>query len=173
MKERIQSLLEEIKGLSATHQEMVEKLRVKYLGKKGEIAVLFEEFRLLPPEEKREIGQLLNELKNAAQDKVAQLKASLMETVIRDDVHDLTRTASPIEIGTRHPISLVKDEIIDIFSRIGFTVAEGPEIEDDWHVFGALNFPPEHPARDMQDTFFIEQNPDIVLRTHTSSYRSA
>ncbi|MGI5974811.1 MAG: phenylalanine--tRNA ligase subunit alpha [Paludibacter sp.] len=169
MKERIQSLLEEIKGLSATHQEMVEKLRVKYLGKKGEIAVLFEEFRLLPPEEKREIGQLLNELKNAAQDKVAQLKASLMETVIRDDVHDLTRTASPIEIGTRHPISLVKDEIIDIFSRIGFTVAEGPEIEDDWHVFGALNFPPEHPARDMQDTFFIEQNPDIVLRTHTSS----
>ncbi len=169
MKERIQSLLEEIKGLSATHQEMVEKLRVKYLGKKGEIAVLFEEFRLLPPEEKREIGQLLNELKNAAQDKVAQLKASLMETVIRDDVHDLTRTASPIEIGTRHPISLVKEEIIDIFSRIGFTVAEGPEIEDDWHVFGALNFPPEHPARDMQDTFFIEQNPDIVLRTHTSS----
>jgi phenylalanyl-tRNA synthetase alpha chain len=169
MKERIQSLLEEIKGLSATHQEMVEKLRVKYLGKKGEIAVLFEEFRLLPPEEKREIGQLLNELKNAAQDKVAQLKASLMETVIRDEVHDLTRTASPIEIGTRHPISLVKDEIIDIFSRIGFTVAEGPEIEDDWHVFGALNFPPEHPARDMQDTFFIEQNPDIVLRTHTSS----
>jgi phenylalanyl-tRNA synthetase alpha chain len=161
--------LEEIKGLSATHQEMVEKLRVKYLGKKGEIAVLFEEFRLLPPEEKREIGQLLNELKNAAQDKVAQLKASLMETVIRDEVHDLTRTASPIEIGTRHPISLVKDEIIDIFSRIGFTVAEGPEIEDDWHVFGALNFPPEHPARDMQDTFFIEQNPDIVLRTHTSS----
>lgn len=112
---------------------------------------------------------MLNELKNAAQDKVAQLKASLMETVIRDDVHDLTRTASPIEIGTRHPISLVKDEIIDIFSRIGFTVAEGPEIEDDWHVFGALNFPPEHPARDMQDTFFIEQNPDIVLRTHTSS----
>jgi phenylalanyl-tRNA synthetase alpha chain len=148
---------------------MVEKLRVKYLGKKGEIAVLFEEFRLLPPEEKREIGQLLNELKNAAQDKVAQLKASLMETVIRDEVHDLTRTASPIEIGTRHPISLVKEEIIDIFSRIGFTVAEGPEIEDDWHVFGALNFPPEHPARDMQDTFFIEQNPDIVLRTHTSS----
>ncbi|HQB28736.1 MAG TPA: phenylalanine--tRNA ligase subunit alpha [Paludibacter sp.] len=169
MKERIQSLLEEIKGLSATHQEMVEKLRVKYLSKKGEIAVLFEEFRLLSPEEKREIGQLLNELKNAAQDKVAQLKASLTETGSRDETHDLTRTASPIEIGTRHPISLVKEEIIDIFSRIGFTVAEGPEIEDDWHVFGALNFPPEHPARDMQDTFFIEQNPDIVLRTHTSS----
>ena len=169
MKERIQSLLEEIKGLSATHQEMVEKLRVKYLSKKGEIAVLFEEFRLLSPEEKREIGQLLNELKNAAQDKVAQLKASLTETGSRDEAHDLTRTASPIEIGTRHPISLVKEEIIDIFSRIGFTVAEGPEIEDDWHVFGALNFPPEHPARDMQDTFFIEQNPDIVLRTHTSS----
>jgi phenylalanyl-tRNA synthetase alpha chain len=92
-----------------------------------------------------------------------------METAIRDEVHDLTRTASPIEIGTRHPISLVKEEIIAIFSRIGFTVAEGPEIEDDWHVFSALNFPPEHPARDMQDTFFIEQNPDIVLRTHTSS----
>jgi len=169
MKERIQSLLEEIKGLNATHQEMVEKLRVKYLSKKGEIAVLFEEFRLLSPEEKREIGQLLNELKNAAQDKVAQLNASLTETGSRDETHDLTRTASPIEIGTRHPISLVKEEIIDIFSRIGFTVAEGPEIEDDWHVFGALNFPPEHPARDMQDTFFIEQNPDIVLRTHTSS----
>jgi phenylalanyl-tRNA synthetase alpha chain len=169
MKERIQSLLEEIKGLSATRQEMIEKLRVKYLSKKGEIAVLFDEFRNLPNEEKRELGQLLNELKNTAQEKVAQLKALLHEADVQAEAHDLTRTASPIEIGTRHPISLVKNEIIDIFSRIGFSVAEGPEIEDDWHVFGALNFPPEHPARDMQDTFFIEQNPDIVLRTHTSS----
>ena len=126
----------------------------------------------MPKEDKREIGQLLNQLRDAAQNKLVELKAIIDTTQSTADKHDLTRSADTIALGTRHPLSLVKEEIIDIFSRIGFSVAEGPEIEDDWHVFGALNFPPEHPARDMQDTFFIEQNPDVVLRTHTSSVQT-
>jgi phenylalanyl-tRNA synthetase alpha chain len=150
----------------------VETLRIKFLSKKGEVSVLFNEFRNVANEEKREVGQLLNELKNEAQDKINSLKEALSDVAGQAEKSDLTRSAEPVRLGTRHPLSLVKNEIIDIFSRIGFTIAEGPEIEDDWHVFSALNFAPEHPARDMQDTFFIEQNPDVVLRTHTSSVQT-
>jgi phenylalanyl-tRNA synthetase, alpha subunit len=168
MKNRIEQLSIEINAMTASNAQELEQLRIKYLSKKGLVSALFDEFRNLPAEEKRETGQLLNVLKNLAQDKISALKEtiSLPET---DSKTDLTRTADPISLGTRHPLSLTREAISDIFSRIGFTVAEGPEIEDDWHVFSALNFPPEHPARDMQDTFFIEQNPDILLRTHTSS----
>ncbi|MDD4489475.1 MAG: phenylalanine--tRNA ligase subunit alpha [Paludibacter sp.] len=169
MKEKIKALLDEIRSLDATCMDEVEALRIKFLSKKGEVSVLFNEFRNVPNEEKREVGQLLNELKNEAQDKINSLKEALNNVTGQIEKSDLTRTAEPVRLGTRHPLSLVKNEIIDIFSRIGFTIAEGPEIEDDWHVFSALNFAPEHPARDMQDTFFIEQNPDVVLRTHTSS----
>ncbi len=172
MKERIKALLNEIRSLSATRVDEVEALRIKFLSKKGEVSVLFNEFRNVANEEKREVGQLLNELKNEAQDKINSLKEALSDAAGQAEKSDLTRSAEPVRLGTRHPLSLVKNEIIDIFSRIGFTIAEGPEIEDDWHVFSALNFAPEHPARDMQDTFFIEQNPDVVLRTHTSSVQT-
>jgi phenylalanyl-tRNA synthetase alpha chain len=172
MKEKIKALLDEIRGLNATRVEEVEALRIKFLSKKGEVSVLFNEFRNVANEEKREVGQLLNELKNEAQDKINSLKEHLSDAAGQTEKSDLTRSAEPIRLGTRHPLSLVKNEIVDIFSRIGFTIAEGPEIEDDWHVFSALNFAPEHPARDMQDTFFIEQNPDVVLRTHTSSVQT-
>lgn len=172
MKEKIKALLDEIRSLSATRMDEVEALRIKFLSKKGEVSVLFNEFRNVANEEKREVGQLLNELKNEAQDKINSLKEALSDAAGQAEKLDLTRSAEPVRLGTRHPLSLVKNEIIDIFSRIGFTIAEGPEIEDDWHVFSALNFAPEHPARDMQDTFFIEQNPDVVLRTHTSSVQT-
>jgi len=172
MKEKIKALSAEISVLKAAGLEELEGLRIKYLSKKGEISVLFNEFRDVANEEKREVGLLLNDLKNLAQDTLNVLKEELANTTDITERIDLTRSAEPIALGTRHPLSLVKNEIIDIFSRIGFTIAEGPEIEDDWHVFGALNFPPEHPARDMQDTFFIEQNPDVVLRTHTSSVQT-
>ncbi|MBO5664363.1 MAG: phenylalanine--tRNA ligase subunit alpha, partial [Bacteroidales bacterium] len=130
------------------------------------------DFRQVPNELKKEVGMKLNELKNAAQDKLNELKEA-MESKEAADVHyDYSRSAYPFELGTRHPLSIVRNEIIRIFENIGFTIAEGPEIEDDWHVFSSLNFPPEHPARDMQDTFFIEQHPDVVLRTHTSSVQS-
>ena len=168
MKDKIKQLLDEVSRLTAGNSDELEVLRIKYLSKKGEISCLFDDFRNVPNEEKKEVGQLLNQLKNTAQDKINALKESF-GTVQNAEATDLTRTAEPIKLGTRHPLSLVREEIISIFSRIGFTVAEGPEIENDWHVFGALNFPPEHPARDMQDTFFIERNPDILLRTHTSS----
>lgn len=172
MKNRIKELVQEIENLVAINNEELETLRIKYLSKKGLVSELFNDFRNVANEEKREVGQLLNELKNKAQDKINILKESFESQQTNDNKSDLTRSADPIKIGTRHPLSLTKNEIIDIFSRIGFTIAEGPEIEDDWHVFGALNFPPEHPARDMQDTFFIEQNPDVLLRTHTSSVQS-
>lgn len=172
MKNKISRLVEEIKAVQAVHAEELEALRIKYLSKKGEISLLFNDFRNVANEEKKEVGQLLNDLKNLAQDKINDLKEKISQSGDQKDKTDLTRTPEPIALGTRHPLSLVKNEIIDIFSRIGFTIAEGPEIEDDWHVFGALNFPPEHPARDMQDTFFIEQNPDVVLRTHTSSVQT-
>jgi len=169
MKDRIKQLLDEVNQLVANNSDELEMLRIKYLSKKGEISRLFDDFRNVANEEKKEVGQLLNQLKNTTQDKINELKERFGTAQNTDQHLDLTRTAEPIKLGTRHPLSLVREEILSIFSRIGFTVAEGPEIEDDWHVFGALNFPPEHPARDMQDTFFIEQNPDIVLRTHTSS----
>ena len=158
-----------VNSWNANSAEELEAIRIKYLSKKGEISELFNQFREVPNDQKREMGQLLNQLRDTAQNRLNELKATLEAQRQEADKLDLTRTAEPIALGTRHPLSLVKNEIIEIFSRIGFTVAEGPEIEDDWHVFESLNFPPEHPARDMQDTFFIEQHPDILLRTHTSS----
>ena len=172
MKVRIKQLTDEINALYANTMDEVEILRIKYLSKKGEVSALFNYFRNVPNDEKREIGQLLNDLKNLAQDKINGMKETLSATGKMEKRNDLTRTAEPVKLGTRHPLMLVKQEIAEIFSRIGFTISEGPEIEDDWHVFGALNFPPEHPARDMQDTFFIEKNPDVLLRTHTSSVQT-
>jgi phenylalanyl-tRNA synthetase alpha chain len=169
MKQKIEQLHQVVNSWNATSNEELEAIRIKYLSKKGEISELFNQFREVPNEQKREMGQLLNHLRDTAQNRLNELKATLEAQRQEADKLDLTRTAEPIALGTRHPLSLVKNEIIEIFSRIGFTVAEGPEIEDDWHVFESLNFPPEHPARDMQDTFFIEQHPDILLRTHTSS----
>ena len=172
MKEKIDRLMQEVADMQATDLDALEQLRIKYLSKKGEISLLFNDFRNVPAEEKKLVGQLLNDLKNKAQDKIQSLKEELSASNVNLQKTDLTRTAEPIVLGTRHPLSLVKNEIVEIFSRLGFSIAEGPEIEDDWHVFGALNFPPEHPARDMQDTFFIEQQPDVVLRTHTSSVQT-
>jgi len=172
MKQKIEDLIKAVEGLDAKTAEELENIRLKYLSKKGEITELFNEFRNVPKEEKSELGKRLNVLRDMAQARMTELREKVEAMKEESDRLDLTRTAEPIMLGTRHPLSLVRQEIIDIFSRIGFTVAEGPEIEDDWHVFGALNFPPEHPARDMQDTFFIEKNPDILLRTHTSSVQT-
>lgn len=173
MLEKIEKLTEEVKSLNAANAEELEALRIKYLSKKGEIPSLFNDFRNVPNDQKKEIGQKLNVLKNFATKKINSLRAAFEEKKNDDDTIDLTRSASPSQLGTRHPISLVREEIINIFSRLGFTIAEGPEIEDDWHVFGALNFAEDHPARDMQDTFFIQRNPaDVLLRTHTSSVQS-
>ena len=171
MKEKINRLFDEIRAWAPASKEDVEALRIQYLSKKGVITELFADFKQVSAEEKRELGKMLNDLKNAAQDKLNELK-SQFDVAKESESLDLTRSASAVHLGTRHPLTLVKNEIIEIFSRLGFTVAEGPEIEDDWHVFGALNFPPEHTARDMQDTFFIEKAPDILLRTHTSSVQS-
>lgn len=172
MKQRIEQLLSEIRELKVNHIDEIETIRIKYLSKKGEISTLFNDFRNVAAEEKREVGVLLNDLKNFAQDTINTLRENLQNNGPAQEKSDLTRTAEPMNLGTRHPLSLVKNKIVDTFAKIGFTIAEGPEIEDDWHVFGALNFPPEHPARDMQDTFFIEQKPDVVLRTHTSSVQT-
>lgn len=172
MIDKIKALKEEISGLSAKNEAEVEELRIKYLSKKGKVSELFGEFRALSPEEKRAAGPALNELKAFAYDKVNSIRDALKESA--DDLTglDLTRTASWSPLGTRHPLSVVREEIIAIFRRLGFTIAEGPEIEDDWHVFSSLNFAADHPARDMQDTFFITRNPDVLLRTHTSSVQS-
>lgn len=172
MIEKIKALKEQINAITANNADELEALRIKYLSKKGEITALFSDFRNVPNEQKREIGQLLNELKTLATDKINALKEAFDEKAVENEDIDLTRTSAPQEIGTRHPISLVRKEIIDIFSRLGFTIAEGPEVEDDWHVFSSLNFAEDHPARDMQDTFFIQRNPDVLLRTHTSSVQS-
>lgn len=172
MIEKIKALKEQIDAVSAKNAEELEALRIKYLSKKGEITALFNDFRNVPNEQKREIGQRLNELKTIATEKINALKEAFEAKAVENEDIDLTRTSAPQEIGTRHPISLVRREIIDIFSRLGFTIAEGPEVEDDWHVFSSLNFAEDHPARDMQDTFFIQRNPDVLLRTHTSSVQS-
>ena len=178
MKERIQELISQIQNLEVNSAEELENLRIKYLSKKGEISALFGEFRNVAPEDKKEIGVCINQLKEQALLKFQQLKEQFDAAKELAEREDLTRTPDPTALGTRHPLSLVKEEIIDIFSRIGFTVEEGPEVEDDRHVFGMLNFAPEHPARDMQDTFFVEkqegvQSPDdILLRTHTSSVQT-
>ncbi len=170
MESRIKDLLEEVEKAKADSLEEVEQLRLKFLSKKGLVSVLFEDFRHLPQEQKRAVGLLLNDLKNRTTEKIESLKSSFKEQKATPSSGlDLTRPVDYMEVGSRHPLSIVRNDIISIFSRIGFTIAEGPEIEDDWHNFSALNFPPDHPARDMQDTFFIEKNPDIALRTHTSS----
>ena len=172
MIDKIKSLLQEVEKIKAANAKELEALRIKYLSKKGEISMLMNDFRNVPAEQKREVGKFINELKETAQNKINELKESFENTqTINNDI-DLTRSAYPLELGTRHPLSLVKKEICDIFGRLGFSIAEGPEIEDDWHVFSSLNFAEDHPARDMQDTFFIQHNPDVLLRTHTSSVQS-
>lgn len=172
MIEKINDLLAEVGTLTANDEKELEALRIKYLSKKGVMNELMTAFRDVPGDQKRELGQKLNTLKNALQDKINGLRLALSTKDNNHDNLDLTRTPYPIKVGTRHPLSIVKSEIIDIFSRLGFSLADGPEIEDDWHVFSSMNFPEDHPARDMQDTFFVEQHPDIVLRTHTSSIQS-
>ena len=172
MIDKINQLKAEIEAVTAANIDEVEAPRIKYLSKKGAITSLMQDFRTVPAEQKRELGQKLNELKTIATERLAALREALENSDTVDSDLDLTRTAAPLPLGSRHPLSLVKDEIIAIFSRLGFTIAEGPEIEDDWHVFSSLNFAEDHPARDMQDTFFIEHHPDIVLRSHTSSVQS-
>ncbi len=172
MIEQIQKLIEEVQGLQAHSAEEVESLRIKYLSKKGEVNALMADFRNVPAEMKREVGQRINELKTLALDKINALRDAVqVEQVAGGDI-DLTRTPYPVRLGTRHPLTLVKNEIVDIFSRLGFTLAEGPEVEDDWHVYSSMNFADDHPARDMQDTFFVEAHPDIILRSHTSSVQA-
>ncbi|MBI9054717.1 MAG: phenylalanine--tRNA ligase subunit alpha [Bacteroidales bacterium] len=169
MIEKINQYLEEAKEFVATSLDEIETFRIKYMGKKGLVNDLFSEFKNVPRENKKNVGQKLNELKVTLLDKINSLKDSLEDKSESNSGIDMSAPGDPIKLGTRHPISIVRNEIIDIFKRLGFTISEGPEIEDDWHVFSALNFPEEHPARDMQDTFFIEMHPDILLRTHTSS----
>ncbi len=174
MIEKINKIKEELAGLKAANAAEVEQLRIKYLSKKGEISLLMNDFRSVPAEQKRELGQKLNELKNYATERINALKESFAAQAdnAAADI-DLTRTATPMPVGSRHPLSIVKNDMLRIFAGMGFTIAEGPEIEDDWHVFSSLNFPADHPARDMQDTFFIARNPaDILLRTHTSSVQT-
>ena len=170
MKQKIIDHLNDIQDFRTDSSEKIEAFRIKYLGSKGLLKQLFADFKEVEPALKKEIGQSLNELRNAATAKIDELKSSLENSSSDKNVYgDLTRPGELIELGARHPISIVKNQIIDVFSRIGFTVSEGPEIEDDWHNFTALNLPEYHPARDMQDTFFIEKDPDVLLRTHTSS----
>lgn len=173
MKEKIEALQNELLQLRLETLEELEQLRIRYLGKKGVITALFTEFRNVPPEQKKELGAHINRLKESFSAFLANEKTRLAGQQQRSlPSIDLTRTAANIPLGTRHPLHIVRDEIIGIFSRLGFSIAEGPEIEDDWHVFGALNFPEDHPARDMQDTFFVSHTPQIVLRTHTSSVQT-
>ena len=170
MIDTLKAHLAEVQQFSSNSKDEIENFRIKYLGKKGLLSQFFAEFKNVPNEQKKEFGQVINELKNSATQKVNDLKTALEDHTSSEGKYgDLTRPGNPIEIGARHPISIVKNQIIDIFSRIGFNVSEGPEIEDDWHNFTALNLPEYHPARDMQDTFFVQTDPDILLRTHTSS----
>lgn len=174
---KINQLLQEVEALKAANAEELEALRIKYLSKKGAINELMADFRNVPAEQKKEVGMRLNELKNKAQEKINALKELFESRDTGCDDLDLTRSAYPAKLGTRHPLSIVRNEIIDIFARMGFNIADGPEIEDDWHVFSSMNFAEDHPARDMQDTFFIENGSEnvshnIILRTHTSSVQS-
>lgn len=172
MIEKINNLKAEIAALTASTDAEVDALRIKYLSKKGVISLLFNDFRTVPADQKKTIGQALNELKTLVTEKINTLRESLSDSDSDDAAVDLSRTPAVMPLGSRHPLSIVRNEIVSIFSRLGFTVAEGPEIEDDWHVFSSLNFAADHPARDMQDTFFIKRNPDVLLRTHTSSVQS-
>ncbi|MEF9950928.1 MAG: phenylalanine--tRNA ligase subunit alpha, partial [Mucinivorans sp.] len=171
MTDKINELLRRVEEFKPKAAAEIEDFRIKMLGKKGELTLLMEEFKTVAPEIKREMGQQLNSLKTKAMERINGMREELQnggeQTLAASG--DMSRPGSAEELGSRHPIALVKNQIVEVFSRLGYTVADGPEIEDDWHVFSALNFPPEHPARDMQDTFFIEKNPDILLRTHTSS----
>ncbi len=169
MLDKINQIKEETTKFKAGTQAELEDFRLKYLSKKGQLNDLFDEFKTITGEQKREIGQKLNELKNLLGETFDRYKDMLETRSSADSANDLTRPGDSIPLGSRHPISITRNEICSIFNRLGFTIAEGPEIEDDWHVFSALNFPKEHPARDMQDTFFITKDPDILLRTHTSS----
>ena len=174
MKDKIRQINEELDRLIAENKDQLEELRIRFLSKKGLIPSLFADFRNVAPEERKEIGQALNQLKQKAGDRINQLRTQLDAGGKEDSKKtDLSRPAEEISIGSRHPISLVRNRIISIFQNIGFNVSDGPEMEDDWHNFTALNFPPDHPARDMQDTFFIEKAEDhtrqVALRTHTSS----
>jgi phenylalanyl-tRNA synthetase alpha chain len=170
MLEKIKKHIAEVEAFKATSKEEIENFRIKYLGKKGVLNDFFAEFKNVANDQKKEFGQVVNKLKSTAEAKVNSLKDTLEnKEEVKGSYGDLSRPGDPIELGARHPISIVKNKIINIFSRIGFNVSEGPEIEDDWHNFTALNLPAHHPARDMQDTFFIQTDPDILLRTHTSS----
>ena len=169
MLQNIDKILEEARQFKAETQEEIEQFRIKYLGKKGVLTDLFSSFKQVPLEQKKEFGQKINQLKSFVSEKIDTLKQELDKEDGDGETKDLTLPGEPTQLGARHPISIVRNQIIEVFGRLGFTISEGPEIEDDWHVFSALNFPPEHPARDMQDTFFIEKDPDILLRTHTSS----
>jgi phenylalanyl-tRNA synthetase alpha chain len=170
MLDKVKEHLEKVTSFKADSKEAVEAFRIEYLGSKGLLKDLFEKFKEVPNDQKKAFGQAINELKIKATEKVNALKdAHASAAAPANSYGDLTRTGYPVEIGSRHPIALVKNQIIDVFSRIGFNVSEGPEIEDDWHNFTALNLPEHHPARDMQDTFFIQTNPEVLLRTHTSS----
>ena len=165
--------MQEIAALQAKNAQEAEALRIKYLSKKGEISQLMNDFRSVPAELKKEVGMKINELKNFAQEKINALKDNAGEVATTGaSAIDLTRTPYPIALGSRHPLTIVKNEIVDIFSRLGFTLADGPEVEDDWHVYSSMNFADDHPARDMQDTFFVESHPDIILRSHTSSVQA-
>jgi len=169
MHDQIEEIKKEIESFTADTAKAIEDFRIYVLGKKGKITQLFSDFRIVPNEQKKVIGQHINNLKNAALDKILQLKEQIEGSTVQKSEFDLTLPPFPYNFGSRHPLSLVKQELYDIFGSLGFKIVEGPEIEDDWHVFSSLNFPNEHPARDMQDTFFIESNPDVILRTHTSS----
>ena len=175
--DKIESLLGEVKTMTASNAEEIEALRLKYLSKKGEINAVMADFRTVPAEQKKEVGMKINELKQTALERLNALREAIDTKEDNSQNIDLTRTAYPIKLGTRHPLTIVKNEIIDIFSRMGFTLADGPEVEDDLHVFTKMNFAADHPARDMQDTFFVEQNPNdvtknILLRSHTSSVQA-
>tara|TARA_B110000459_G_scaffold43587_1_gene47959 strand:- start:1196 stop:2212 length:1017 start_codon:yes stop_codon:yes gene_type:complete len=169
MIETVKEHLQKVAQFEATDQEAIEQFRISYAGKKGILNDLFAAFRAVPNEEKKEFGQVLNQLKTAVSDKIETLKATQSSTIATGVYGDLSRPAFPSALGSQHPLTVVRNRIVDIFSQIGFNISEGPEIEDDWHNFTALNLPEYHPARDMQDTFFIQTDPDILLRTHTSS----
>lgn len=169
MEDRIKKLLDEVASFTANSKEAVETFRLKYISRKGSISELFEELKKVSAEEKKKIGKVLNELKQSAEAKLTALQDTLESNQTTTTEIDLTLPPVPNKIGTLHPLTLTKNRIIEIFERLGFNVADGPEIEDDWHNFSALNFPDNHPAREMQDTFFVEKNPDLLLRTHTSN----
>ncbi|OXA94934.1 phenylalanine--tRNA ligase subunit alpha [Flavobacterium hercynium] len=170
MIDKIKQHIEEAKAFNDKNKESLEQFRIKYLGSKGLLKELFTEFKNIPNDQKKDFGQVINTLKAVAEEKVRLIQEELeSKEEVKGIFGDLTRSSEPVIIGSRHPISIVKNQIIDVFANIGFNVSEGPEIEDDWHNFTALNLPEYHPARDMQDTFFIQTNPDVLLRTHTSS----